>query len=169
MTLYEMTAEARAVYDALCNSDLEEAERNQVIADTLEAIGADEKVDSYGVIISQLNADAAELVSQAEVFKAEAQRLLDRAQVFTGNVDRMLTAVGDFLTASGQDKIKTARFTASWRKLPDKVVFTDETKVPKKYLRIVTSPDKTAIKAAIQAGVKVRGAALQGGRKAVLK
>lgn len=55
MTLYEMTGAVAELYELLQNGDIDE----QVYADTLEAIGAEEKLESYCKIWTQLETDAA--------------------------------------------------------------------------------------------------------------
>ena len=72
MTLYEFTGAAKDLYALLENDEIDE----QTFHDTLEAIGAEDKVESYCQIISQLEADKAELVdAKIAVLQGEIDRL----------------------------------------------------------------------------------------------
>ena len=78
MTLYEMTTAANALYEMLCNNEIDA----QTITDTLEAMGAEEKLESYCKVIRQLEADA-------EALKAEKARIADKQKTVENSVARM--------------------------------------------------------------------------------
>ena len=54
MTLYEMTEQAKTLYNMLSYGEIDE----QTFNDTLESIGADDKINDYCIVIRQLKADA---------------------------------------------------------------------------------------------------------------
>ncbi len=62
------------------------------------------------------------------------------------------------LKAAGVPRVPLAEATISIGKKAAAVEIVDEALLPKAYVRVSTSPDKTAIKEALQAGKKVRGA-----------
>ncbi len=151
MTLYEMTQQAQALYDMLTCGEIDE----QAFNDTLESIGADEKINSYCEIIQQLKADSASC-------EAEIYRLSSRKESFDKNIDRMKQALDSFLKAKGRIKEKTDKFTVSYRK-SERVQILDETVIPTSYIKVkeTKSIDKTGIKQAIIDGISVPGVILE--------
>lgn len=159
MTLYEMTQQAQALYDMLTCGEIDE----QTFNDTLESIGADEKINSYCEIIQQLKADSTSC-------EAEIDRLSSRKESFDKNIDRMKNALDSFLQAKGRTKEKTDKFTVSYRK-SERVQILDETVIPTSYIKIkeTKSIDKIGIKQAIKDGISVPGAVLEQCRNLQIK
>ena len=151
MTLYEMTAQAQALRDMLDAEEIDE----QTFSDTLEAIGAEEKVNSYCQIIRELDGDNAAI-------KAEIERLKKRIEHNTSSIDRMKQALDGFMVASGKKKEKTPFFTVSYRK-SQSVDVVDATAIPTEYIKVKTetAPDKVAIKEALKSGKEVAGCQLK--------
>lgn len=148
-TLYELTAQATALYELLQAEEIDE----QTFADTLEAIGAGDKVESYCKVIKQLQ-------SEIEMYKGEIDRLTARKKTTENAVDRMKNALLAFMKLSGQDKVKAGTFTVSTA-TTQAVQITDETLIPCIYL--VEQPpkiSKDAIKQALKSGETVNGAEL---------
>lgn len=146
-TLYEMTTQAAQLYELLQADEIDE----QTFADTLEAMGAGEKVEDYCQIIRQFQADA-------DMFAKEIERLEARKTTAKNGLDRMKKALLMYMQISGQDKVKAGAFTVSTA-TTQAVKITDESKIPQEYF--VPQPpraDKTAIKNAIKEGVKIDGA-----------
>lgn len=148
-TLYELSAQANALYEMLQGEEIDE----QTFADTLESLGAAEKVESYCKLIKQLQSDT-------EMFKGEIDRLTARKKTAENGVERMKAALLTFLQASGQDKVKAGSFAVSTA-TTQAVFITDERIIPRIYLKEQPPTiDKTAIKAAIKGGATVDGAQL---------
>lgn len=148
-TLYEMTENAKILYELLQAEEIDE----QTIADTLEAMGIDEKLESYGKIIRQMQADA-------DMFKAELDRLSVKKKSADNAVERMKKAVKDFMEASGQEKAKAGAFSF-YLAATQAVNITDEKRIPADYL--IPQPDKidrNSIKKALKDGVEIAGAEL---------
>lgn len=146
-TLYEMSRAAITLYDMLQAEEIDE----QVVKDTIEGMGADEKVESYCKIIRQFEADA-------EAYKTEKQRFAEKQSQAENNIKRLKGNLLMFLTASQQDKIKSGVFTVSKSK-SKAVNIIDETIIPDEYLKPQPPKiDKTAIKKAITDGIEVAGA-----------
>lgn len=147
--LYEMTIEAKALYDLLQNDEIPE----EAFYDTLEGIGANEKVESCCKIIRQLEADF-------EAFKIEKQRFANKQLQTENSIKKMKKSLLYFLNASGQKKINTKLFTVS--KTASKAVnITDESLISEEFLKPQPSKiDKIAIKNAISNGFEVIGAEL---------
>lgn len=150
MTLYDMTAQARELKDMLDAEEIDE----QTFSDTLEAIGAEEKVNSYCQIIRELDGDNTAI-------KAEIERLKKRIEHNTASIDRMKQALDGFMTVSGKKKEKTPFFSVSYRK-SQSVNILNEADIPQEYIKIKTetTPDKVAIKAALKAGETIPGCQL---------
>lgn len=146
-TLYQMTEETKSLYEMLENGDIDE----QTLTDTMEAIGIDEKINSYCQVIKQLSADV-------DMFAEEEKRVKERKQTLKNNVDRMKMALLQFLTATGQEKVKTGTFSVS-KSYSKAVNILDENSIPDEF-KIEQAPkiDKTAIKKAIASGNEVCGA-----------
>lgn len=148
-TLYELTEQATALYELLQSEEIDE----QTFNDTLEAMGASEKVEAYCKLIKQLQSDA-------EMFKSEIDRLTARKKTAENAVDRMKNALLAFLQFSGQDKVKAGSFSVSTA-TTQAVNITDEKAIPCIYL--VEQPpkiDKAGIKKALKAGEEISGAEL---------
>lgn len=146
-TLYQMTEETKSLYEMLENGDIDE----QTLTDTMEAIGIDEKINSYCQVIKQLSTDV-------DMFAEEEKRVKERKQTLKNNVDRMKMALLQFLTATGQEKVKTGTFSVS-KSYSKAVNILDENSIPDEF-KIEQAPkiDKTAIKKAIASGNEVCGA-----------
>lgn len=148
-TLYELTTQATALYELLQAEEIDE----QTFNDTLEAMGAADKVESYCKVIKQLQSDV-------EMFKGEIDRLTARKKTTENGIDRMKAALLAFLHLSGQDKVKAGTFSVS-KATTQAVNITDESAIPCIYL--VEQPpkiDKNGIKAALKAGEEISGAEL---------
>ena len=152
MNLYEMTNEIRRLYELLTEENNEDTE--QIIADAIESIEADKKVEGYCQVIKQLQADA-------EMLKAEKQRIDRNKATAENGIERMRNALRDFLEAANLDKVKAGTFNVSMRETAS-VNIINELDLPEKYL-IPQMPkaDKAAIKEALNNGEKIDGAELQ--------
>ena len=150
MTLYEMKQAAINLYEMLQADEIDE----QAYNDTMEGIGADEKLEDYIYVIKQCEADNVAIKTEIDRLKANKEKN-DKA------IERMKKAVVDFMNATGQKKANAGTFKLSLRK-SESTLITDETKIPSEYL--VPQPpkvDKTAIKKAIKLGIKVDGAVIE--------
>ena len=147
-TLYELSEQTSMLLAMLEADEID----IQTFNDTVEGMGAIEKVENCCKILSQLNGEAA-------MYKAEIERLEKAKKTIENNAKWLKSQIYNFYLANGSQKIKTGTFTVSARK-NEFVDIPDDAKIPKKYLKVTVSPDKTAIKAAIKSGVKVRGATI---------
>lgn len=148
-SLYELTEQAACLYELLQNNEIDE----QAFNDTLEAMGAGEKAESYCKIIKQFQNDI-------DMFKSEVERLTARKKAAENAVDRMKNALLLFMQQTGQDKIKAGTFAVSTA-TTQAVQITDENAIPCIYL-IEQPPkiDKAGIKKALKDGEAVAGAEL---------
>lgn len=157
MTLYEMTQTASELYALLEAGEIDE----QVISDTLEAIEADQKCDSYCKVIRQLQADA-------EALKNEIDRLTAKKKAAEAAVERMKTALLAFTQASG-GKVRTELFSVSTRTTQSADIINPDA-IPAAYR--VPQPDKISkadILKALKAGENIPGAALNESTSVIIK
>jgi len=147
------TAQIRRTADMLRDM-LGEDFDHETFMDTLE--GETDVMEVMAHLIrdrEQAKAYAAACKEQANTYEARRKRLEDRANAVT-------RPMGDILDAVGERKIAHPLGTVSRTKGRETVQITDENAVPSQLCKVVTSPDKTAIKAQLEAGEAVPGAAL---------
>ena len=150
MYLYEMTVATKQLYELLANDEIDE----QTIADTLEAMGVEEKLEGYCQVIRQYEAEK-------DMLKAEKERIDKKIKVCDNAVNRMKKAVMEFMKASGTNKASAGTFTVSLSTSKATKII-DESLIPKKYF-IKQEPkiDKKAILEMLKSGAKVKGCELQ--------
>lgn len=164
MTLYEMSKEALSLLDVLTgNSDVEmtEEEYEQIIKDTMESMGADDKLNSYAKIIKQIE-------GYVDMVKAEKLRLADQQKFLENNIKRMQDSLLMYMDATATEKTNTDLFRFSIRKT-ESVEITDIDKLPESCIMIEKRASKTAIKDLIKGGTEVAGAEIVTNRKVGIK
>lgn len=152
MTLYEMSAAAMQLYELLEAGEIDE----QTVLDTMENIGASEKLESYVKIQRQLEAECA-------AFDAEIKRMTDRKHIIERHIDRLKAAQVDFMQATGQRKVAAGTFTITMRENKS-VRVVDQDAIPASFITekpAVYQPDKKAILAALKAGESVPGCEIE--------
>lgn len=109
-----------------------------------------DEIDAKGAalckVIANLSADAAS-------FRAEEERLGARRYAAENQVARLREYIRSHMQAAGITKIKGPQFTITLSGGQERVVITDESKLPPEYVRTKTTsePDKKAILAAYKA------------------
>ena len=150
MTLYEMSAAAMQLYELLEAGEIDE----QTVIDTMENIGAIEKLESYVKIQRQLEAECA-------AFDAEIKRMTDRKYVIERHIDRLKAAQVDFMQATGQRKAEAGTFTLTLRE-NKAVKVLDESAIPEVFWKPQPAKlDKAGIKDALKAGESVPGCEIE--------
>ena len=159
MTLYEIANEyQRFLYEVERGNIPEEA-----IADTLESIEGEltVKVDNIACLIKNTNAEIKALAD-------EERALRERRQTKVNMVDRLKKYLVNALNDADIKKVEGTRAVVSLRN--SKSVEIDEgAELADEYLRIKTEPKRTAIKNALQSGIKIEGAKLVTKVGAVIK
>lgn len=148
MNLYEMNQATKELYELLQNDEIDE----QTFNDNIEAIGVDQKIESYCEVIKQMQADA-------EMLSAEIDRLEKRKKPLVNAVDRMKGMLVEQLRFRGDKKVATEKFTVSLQS-SEKVAVFDENAIPKQYFRIKLEVDKGTIKDLLKNGMGVPGCEL---------
>lgn len=156
--LYDIAREYREAADKLADLDLDE----QTVADTLESMGGELEVKATNVAFFTRNLEAlAASIKEAEAGMAARRKAIEnRAQ-------RMRDYLLNCMQLAGVQKIEAPYFKLAQRENPPAVVIDEPGLIPAEYMKQPEppppSPDKTAIKAAIQQGKEVPGAHLQRG------
>jgi hypothetical protein len=156
LTLFEIAKEYRAITDVLMDAGVDE----QTLSDTLEgeAWDLEIKAQNYGFVIRNLEATAGAIKAAEDQMKARRQAIEKRAAAL---VERLKTG----LEIAGVQKLDCPHFALSIKKNPPAIDIWDEKQIPAKFMRVPVppppppaTPDKAAIKAAIEAGEEVPGA-----------
>lgn len=135
------------------------------IADTLEGIGGalGDKLDAIMIHVRNLE-------GQANTLGEEAKRLADRKKSFERQAKDLKKYALVCLLASGLDKLKTVKNTFTAVKGRASVVIDDESLLPNELVDVqtVVSPDKKAIKEALENGIEVPGAHIEIGERSLM-
>lgn len=152
-SIYELTADIQKLYDLLDKGELDEEMIRDAILNTKEEIGI--KLDNYECFIKNLESDIKGL-------KEEEKRLKERRQSYENTVAEMKDAMRLALKATGNDKVKTSRFTFWLQKNNPSVVIDEQyiENIPEAYL-VHQEPtiDKKKLLADLQEGVDLEGIA----------
>lgn len=152
MNLYDIADNIRVLADMASSGEFDD----ETIADTLESLEGDltQKADNIGKLSKMLT-------RQADMCELEATRLKDRAVTLRKRNESVLGYLQACMVVADVKRVENSLFNISIRKMPP-VVQLDEELLPKKWLRerVTFAPDKQGIKAAIEAGQEIRGAAL---------
>lgn len=150
MFLYEMTVATKQLYELLANEGIDE----QTVADTLEAMGVEEKLEGYCQVIRQYEAEK-------EMYKAEKERIEKKIKVTDNAINRMKKAVIEFMKVSGSTKSTAGTFTVALS-TSKAVNILDESKIPVRFL-VEQAPkiDKSSIRAELLSGAEIEGCELQ--------
>lgn len=124
------------------------------LEDTLDSItdAVEEKLEAYAMVIKNIESDV-------EGIKSEEKRLAERRKVMENGITRMKYAIAETLQNSGQDKVKTEKFTFSWRK-SSKVEVSNIDSLPQEYVKVERTISRTDLAKALKAGEQIEGAQL---------
>lgn len=163
MKLFHIAQEFNAL-KSIMENDLEFNEETGEVTDNSElinelfndiSVSLSDKLDNSSYIVAELN-------GVAEILKDEAKRLTARAKHFDNNAETLKSLMSYALQSSGEDKIKTDKFTFSFRK--SETVEIDSLILPedfdRRFIRIKREFDKTKIKTALKRGEHIEGASI---------
>lgn len=124
--------------------------------------------------------DLVELIVQMERARQRDERLVQgikewaaelstRQARIQARADKIRDLIMETMERSGRKKIEAPDFTISLRNVPPKVIVSDEDAIPDQYLKVKTtvSPDKAAIKDALDRGEEVPGCSLSNGGQGI--
>lgn len=156
-TLYEIDKNIEAIMDRMFEEvDEQTGEVKTEIVDELKNLqeAREEKLDNLGAFIKNLTSDV-------EAMKAEKDILDKRIKTKQNKIEWLKSYVASDLIANDQSKFESSRVVFSFRKSTS-VSIPDETKIPKKYFKKVTTEklDREGIGKLLKEGHTIRGAEL---------
>lgn len=156
-TLYEIDKDIEAIIDRMFEEVDEEtgevkAENVSKLKELQEA--REQKLDNLGAFIKNLTSDV-------DAMKAEKDILDKRIKTKQKKIEWLKSYVASDLIANNQAKFESSRVVFSFRKSTS-VSIPDETKIPKKYFKKVTTEklDREGIGKLLKEGHTIRGAEL---------
>jgi len=158
LKLYEIAGEYRNLLSLMGNSDSDDEVDDESFLLAIESLAGDfaVKAANIGCMVRELDAEAKAIKETIENLKARAKSIDRKAERLRGYLE-------DQMQVSGFTTISDARIKISVKKNPPSVYVESIDDIPLDYLRVVpaiTEPDKSAIKAAIKAGVDIPGCSL---------
>jgi seryl-tRNA synthetase len=172
MKLFEIAGEFRALRDILEN-DIEFDEETGEITDTSLTIQSlyneialklSDKLDNSAYVVKNLE-------TTSKALKEEAKRLSDRAKQLQDNADKLKQLMEYALIESGEDKLKTDKFTFSFRNseslsIEDSVMPSD---LPSEFVRVKYEFDKVSLKEALKNGELFDGVSISKNKSFTIK
>jgi hypothetical protein len=156
MTLYQLNEQIQKAielgFDPETGEILDETALEQLQMDR------DEKIENICLFIKDLKAEAAAL-------DAEKKNLDSRATVAKRKSDSLSRYLQAMLDG---EKFKTSRCSVSYRKT-QAVNVTDQSMIPKEFIRIKEEPDKVSLKEALKEGYEIPGAFLETRQSMIIK
>lgn len=156
MKLYELVQKQRELLDYIASLDAEDLELSDAVGDTLDDLNGmiEDKAEAVAAFVFELQADSVAI-------KQEEQRLAERRRLNDAKVERVKMYLRDMLDDAGIDKVKSARFSISFRKSTSvNVLDLDMLPEALKRTKTIVEADKTSIKQALKQGLDVPGAVL---------
>lgn len=147
-TLYDLQSQYKLLQNFIEEGDAEGFEL--ALSQIKDEIGV--KLEGYAMVMKNIQSDI-------EGLKAEEKRLAERRRAMETNVERMKQSVYEALLTVEGNKVKTDKFTFSFRKSKSVLVL-DETVIPHDFVRVKTEVDKKSIAAALKAGQEISGVQL---------
>ena len=159
MTLYEMTAAQKELYELMTSGEIDE----EVYADTLEGIGIAEKIEGYCVVENELAGDLQKIESEIERWNAKKKSIKN-------NIDSLRRRLGTFLVSMNTKKYTAGTYTVC-RRETEQTIIDDLQKIPAEFMttKVSETPNKTLIKECIKEGKEVAGAHLQTNQSITIK
>ena len=147
-TLYELTAQAKALYEQMVDLGMP----LETIQDTIEAeLPIGEKIKAYVFVIKELEA----LEASA---KAEADRIADRARKFKSRSQMLKERLQEAMEASAITKQEYPEFTVRLQKNPPSLNVVDESLITKTfYVEQPPKIDSRGLLSHIKDGNEIKG------------
>lgn len=165
-SLYALTSEYRSLLDKLSDGDFDA----QTIADTVEASGLS---DDIAVKAQGIEIVARSMEMHTPAIDFEIARLQELKSRRCKNAAGLREYLKNNMQACGFEKIETPLFKLSIQSNPPAVDIYEPGLIESKWMTEPQppppAPNKTAIKAALKAGIEVQGARLTAGTRLVVK
>jgi len=156
LKLYEIAEEYRALLAMMDSSEEDEIDEDSFLL-ALDALQADfsAKATNIACLIKEVTAESAAVAATAGNLIARARRLDQRADLLRDYLRVQMQIIG-------LNHAADSRISVTLKKNPPSVRLDTDT-IPLEYCRIIPErrePDKTALKAALKAGVAIPGCEL---------
>lgn len=154
MTLYEIDSRIKEIIDSIYDAADENGEVGDVDLSELMELKEAREVKLENIALYAKN-----LAVEALAIKEEENTLAERRKRIERKCERMKGILIGAMKEDGNKKISSPKFEAVLRD-SKKTDIIDETLIPEEYMnvKVTKTPDKTAIKKAIESGVEVAGA-----------
>lgn len=158
-TMNDIQAEIRNVLESMECADVNEVDEN-VLDAYLDELASQEsdKVDAYGFVLRQQSA-------RVQFLKDEEKRVNARRKAAENALERMKGHLLHVMQSSGLRKVSGSTTTISIRTTRSVKVSVGAEQLPNEFVRVKTTyeADKSAIKAAIDAGIVIDGCSIEDG------
>lgn len=148
MRLYEIDTNLRILWDKIAEQEGELTEEDIQALNELE-IAQNDKLEGYGVIIRELNAEIEECNS-------EIKRITEIAKHKKNASERLKKTLQEYMLNNELDKFESLKVKISFRK-SQSLEIEEGAELPDDLMRIKKEPDKTAIKEYIVNGGELKG------------
>lgn len=147
-TLYELTDQYKMLQNFIEENNVEgfELALSQIIGD----IG--EKLEGYAMVLKNIESDIAGI-------KSEEKRLADRRKAMESNLARIKENMADALLTVEGNRVKTEKFTFSFRKSTS-VQIENDTAIPPQFIKVEKTISRSELAKALKEGEQIEGAQL---------
>ncbi|SPT99147.1 siphovirus Gp157 family protein [Lysinibacillus capsici] len=147
-TLYELTDQYKMLQNFIEENNVEgfELALSQIIGD----IG--EKLEGYAMVLKNIESDIAGI-------KSEEKRLADRRKAMESNLARIKENMADTLLTVEGNRVKTEKFTFSFRKSTS-VQIENDAAIPPQFIKVEKTISRSELAKALKAGEQIEGAQL---------
>ncbi|MBU5252055.1 siphovirus Gp157 family protein [Lysinibacillus capsici] len=147
-TLYELTDQYKMLQNFIEENNAEglELALSQIIGD----IG--EKLEGYAMVLKNIESDIAGI-------KSEEKRLADRRKAMESNLARIKENMADALLTVEGNRVKTEKFTFSFRKSTS-VQIENDAAIPPQFIKVEKTISRSELAKALKAGEQIEGAQL---------
>jgi len=147
-TLYELTDQYKMLQNFIEENNVEgfELALSQIIGD----IG--EKLEGYAMVLKNIESDIAGI-------KTEEKRLADRRKAMESNLARIKENMADALLTVEGNRVKTEKFTFSFRKSTS-VQIENDAAIPPQFIKVEKTISRSELAKALKAGEQIEGAQL---------
>lgn len=157
MSLYALTTEIESIVAIMLDGGVDSPEAAAALEEHLAGMDAalEQKAEGYAAVITELNARAAARTQEAKRIRA----LADTDSVLA---DRLRDRLKEAMERTGKTKFQTTRFafTVAGNGGKQPLRIDPAVELPPLLTRIVTEPDKDAIRAVLESGAQVPGCEL---------
>lgn len=147
-TLYELTDQYKMLQNFIEENNVEGFEL--ALSQIHGEIG--EKLEGYAMVLKNIESDIAGI-------KAEEKRLADRRKSMESNIARIKENVADTLSTVEGNRVKTEKFTFSFRKSTS-VQIENDAAIPPQFIKVEKTISRAELAKALKAGEQIEGAQL---------